>query len=210
MRILVPAALATFILLALGGAPAHALCIGIDTDGDMVCDDVDNCPADPNSDQSDVDGDTIGDVCDAVDGVMLQPKVALRTVTLAVRGQAKAYVQTAPPVTAFEVPTSVAAVIHDGGTNALQVTWSAAECLVVRGSTRCRTTDRSALLVMKPVRSVAGLFRMRVRTKQSITATSFPGPGTVELTLGDVTYQGVATLCSIKATGLSCRWDPDA
>ena len=210
MRILVPAALATFILLALGGAPAHALCIGIDTDGDMVCDDVDNCPADPNPDQSDVDGDTIGDVCDPVDGVMLQPKVSLRVVTLAIRGQAKAYVQTAPPVTTFEVTTSVAATIHDGGTTSLSATWPASECLVVRGSTRCRSTDRSSILVMKPVRSVAGLFRMRVRTKQSVTGTSFPDPGTVELTLGDVTYQGVATLCSIRANGLTCRWDPDA
>jgi hypothetical protein len=208
MRFVVRAALALLVLSVLGASPARALCVGIDTDGDMVCDDVDNCPADPNADQSDVDGDAIGDVCDPVDGVMLQPKVSLRVVTLAVRGQAKAYVQTAPPATTFDVPASVAVTIHDGGTNALPVMWSAAECLVVRGSTRCRTTDRSALLVMKPVRSVAGLFRMRVRTKQLVTATSFPGPGTVELTLGDVTYQGVATLCSIKATGLSCRWDP--
>ena len=38
-------------------------------DGDGICGDVDNCPADANPDQSDMDGDGVGDVCDSdVDG----------------------------------------------------------------------------------------------------------------------------------------------
>jgi hypothetical protein len=36
----------------------------IDSDGDGVCDSVDNCPAKPNPDQKDTDGDGVGDVCD--------------------------------------------------------------------------------------------------------------------------------------------------
>ena len=35
-----------------------------DTDSDTVLDYLDNCPNDANTDQSDIDGDTIGDVCD--------------------------------------------------------------------------------------------------------------------------------------------------
>ncbi|MBU0482328.1 MAG: thrombospondin type 3 repeat-containing protein, partial [Proteobacteria bacterium] len=35
-----------------------------DRDGDTVCGDVDNCPALPNLDQADFDGDSYGDVCD--------------------------------------------------------------------------------------------------------------------------------------------------
>lgn len=35
-----------------------------DTDGDGICDNVDNCPAKANADQADRDGDKIGDACD--------------------------------------------------------------------------------------------------------------------------------------------------
>jgi len=37
----------------------------VDIDGDGILDEVDNCPSTANADQSDVDGDTVGDVCDA-------------------------------------------------------------------------------------------------------------------------------------------------
>jgi hypothetical protein len=38
---------------------------GLDCDGDGVPNDLDNCPADANSDQADGDGDGVGDACDA-------------------------------------------------------------------------------------------------------------------------------------------------
>ncbi len=47
--------------------PACATCAGAggDSDGDEICDPVDNCPTDPNGAQTDGDGDGVGDVCDA-------------------------------------------------------------------------------------------------------------------------------------------------
>jgi hypothetical protein len=48
---------------------------GGDTDGDGVCDDVDNCPDVANPDQSDADGDGIGDVCDSdITAIDVKPK----------------------------------------------------------------------------------------------------------------------------------------
>jgi hypothetical protein len=201
--------LAALLALVLGAGSAAAVCVGVDTDADGVCDDVDNCPADANADQSDVDFDATGDVCDPVDGEMAEPKVSLRLLTVSIRGQAKGYVQTTPPLETFVVADTVSVTIRDGGSTVLTTTWPAEECTLVRTTTRCRSDDRSALLVMKRVASVAGLYRMRVRTKQSQIATQFPGPGTVALTTGDLTYLGAPTLCSVQARALTCRWDPN-
>ena len=53
--------------------PDPCAALGGDTDGDGVCDAVDNCPAVANPDQADMDGDGIGDACDIVQN---QPPVA--------------------------------------------------------------------------------------------------------------------------------------
>ena len=47
-----------------GGGPDPCAAQGGDTDGDGICDDVDNCPLVSNANQADADGDGIGDVCD--------------------------------------------------------------------------------------------------------------------------------------------------
>lgn len=44
-----------------------------DADADGVPDDSDNCPTTPNANQSDVDGDSIGDVCDPRDDRVIEP-----------------------------------------------------------------------------------------------------------------------------------------
>ncbi|MBI3155299.1 MAG: thrombospondin type 3 repeat-containing protein [Burkholderiales bacterium] len=53
--------LQSYALLVLQRATGGAC---VDSDGDGVCDDVDNCPSRPNADQADSDGDGVGDVCD--------------------------------------------------------------------------------------------------------------------------------------------------
>ena len=40
---------------------------GADTDGDGIADGADNCPLIANSDQANLDGDSVGDACDTDD-----------------------------------------------------------------------------------------------------------------------------------------------
>ncbi|GAB6093958.1 hypothetical protein JCM14469_02100 [Desulfatiferula olefinivorans] len=52
----------------------------VDTDGDTIRDGADNCPLIPNTDQADLDGDGVGDVCDPDrdgDGVLNDDETAL-------------------------------------------------------------------------------------------------------------------------------------
>ncbi len=49
------------------GLPQALITVLIDTDGDTILDHLDNCPFDANLDQADLDGDLIGDACDADD-----------------------------------------------------------------------------------------------------------------------------------------------
>ena len=63
-----PGRLGLLLLLGLG-TPACTLGTSfdrdtIDSDGDEVADPIDNCPATPNPEQEDLDGDRLGDACD--------------------------------------------------------------------------------------------------------------------------------------------------
>jgi hypothetical protein len=197
------------LVLLLGrAAPLRADCIGIDTDGDGICDVNDNCPADANADQIDTDADSIGDVCDPVDGEIVQPKVSMRLATAALRGQAQGYIQTTPAVTQIDLSAGLSVSLRNGGSLTMTAAWAAADCLSIRGAARCTTVDRASRLVLKPTTKIPGLYRLHVRLKQLLDVTSFPGPATVDLTMGDVTYEGVATLCSVQAQALTCRFPP--
>ena len=50
----------------------------LDADGDGVCDNIDNCPLVPNPDQSDIDHDNTGDICDDSDVPNVTLKAKLR------------------------------------------------------------------------------------------------------------------------------------
>jgi hypothetical protein len=75
------------LVLAMSAGPARASCpSGPDTDGDGVCDAVDNCVAVPNADQADTYGASssspagaFGDACEAIDAELNLTKVKIRS-----------------------------------------------------------------------------------------------------------------------------------
>ncbi len=63
--------------------PAMGMCQEADADGDAIADAMDNCPDQANTDQSDMDHDGIGDVCDTkADFVVIRFKVGNRCLIL--------------------------------------------------------------------------------------------------------------------------------
>src|SRR5262245_192229 len=69
------------LMVVLAGAPAFAC--PEDTDGDGVCDAIDNCPAVANANQADLDGDLLGDACDDTDAAITVTGLQLKADTSA-------------------------------------------------------------------------------------------------------------------------------
>jgi hypothetical protein len=53
-------------VLVISAAPVDE--VEADADGDGIADDEDNCPTEPNRNQSDADTDGVGDTCDTCPG----------------------------------------------------------------------------------------------------------------------------------------------
>src|SRR6516164_1885303 len=150
------------VTLALGwgvrGTNAFAVCLGTDTDGDGVCDDVDNCPIVANPDQGDLDADGIGDACDPNDAELNVTKLELardaspNNDSSLYRAEGDFF--TSPPIDTLTAVAGLAVHVADAlGTQSTQ-TWSAAECAKsVPGKILCVSTDKNAKLSAKAIKA---------------------------------------------------------
>lgn len=96
-----------YVLLVSGTEALYSLrLVTADTDQDRVVDPADNCPADPNPDQADLDADGIGDDCDEVNTVDIdvKPGVFPNSIKLSARGTIPVAILSRP---SFDAPSRV-------------------------------------------------------------------------------------------------------
>ncbi len=182
---------------------------GTDGDGDGVIDCADNCPNDPNPDQSDIDGDGIGDVCDPDDGPLVVNKVILKATTsggATGRSVVIGSFITNPPSDVFDASGGLRLRIRDSLEGDV-----AAEALVCQvsasGKIRCDSTNPHIKFRLKAFPKSPQAYKFAVRMQKLSVLGPFDGPATITLTeiAGSKDRVGTIEDCGATRVGLRCR-----
>jgi hypothetical protein len=187
---------------------------GPDGDGDGVCDASDNCPADANAGQADLDGDSTGDVCDADDGPLNPIKIAFKLNT----GPSpidNSFVKTKGDFVTlvsgdvFDASAPITLWISDGksppGSPTIRShTFLPSACLSTTRKVKCVDGDYRLSFVTSPRRP--GVWKFKAQFKQQNLTGPLQGPATAILTYGPATDRvGDVPDCKGTFTSMSCR-----
>jgi hypothetical protein len=186
-----------------------------DPDGDGVCSASDNCPADANPGQEDVDEDAIGDVCDPADSSLALAQVKIRKTTNVSKPNGKVKVKgiilTDPgDGDVFSAAQGLTLRVQDAATTDVTRVWTAAECTTSpSGKVTCRTVDRLAKLSARPVKSAPTQLKFSSSVKGLVIAGPFTGPTSAVLSQGapvsGLDRTGAVIICTTTAIQISCK-----
>lgn len=146
----------------------------IDSDGDGVVDALDNCPADANADQSDVDDDGHGDACDPLDNrtaLVLSVARLRASHDTAASGKltVRAFLNDNDSAGRFEasaLSTGVLVAVRDAS-GFFNVTWTFPPCQrIADGRISCRSADRNRRATFQPSGQGPFLYRVRISAKR--------------------------------------------
>ena len=174
-----------------------------DTDGDGVCDAVDNCPLLANPTQQDTNLNAIGDACELhVTRAKLRRKSTGPGDKSAMRADAFLVVG---------APLDLSAGVEFRVTDALTVDqtrgFGPGECVSLSTKTLCRGAEGGRSAVFKPLYSTPNVLRFSFVFKRLGLVGAFNGPITITMTnlaTGEE-WTGAITDCLINLTGIRCR-----
>ena len=189
--------------LANGGACCTTACTLVDPDGDGVCSEHDNCPNEANADQSDLDDNGIGDVCDV-------GPIALGKVRMPARhGVTTAVVVTGTFMGSLAVPGAFHVLPAAGAVDvdvAALPSWAAKVCVSTATRIRCKSPDRKLALVLGIRPALPRLVRVALTLRDPPGLLAPGGPVAVTLEAPAGARFGSLTNCVSNASGtLRCR-----
>lgn len=210
---LLGALLAAPLLLAWvpGVAPATALACPADDDGDGVCNDLDNCPADPNADQADFDGDLAGDVCDPRDAELNPTRLTLKRDTSTNNDsssiKAKGDFLLSPPVDVLGAAAGIAVRVRDTMTTDHVQTWAPGDCVEQPAPTKivCLSPDRTAKITLRAIKATPTVVKFVLTLKRVGLAGPFDAPVDMTISNGAFDRFGPIGDCRLSDKTLVCR-----
>jgi hypothetical protein len=182
-----------------------------DPDGDGICSATDNCPADANPGQEDLDEDGAGDVCDASDSILTLAKVKIRRTTNVSKPNGKVTVKgTMGDGDVFSTAQNLTLGVQDSSTTSVSRGWTAAECITSpTGKVTCKSTDRLAKLTARPVKNAPGQLKFSASAKGLTIAGPFSGPTFALVSQGNpltgIDRTGSVGTCTTTANQISCK-----
>ncbi len=185
---------------------------GADGDGDGVIDCDDNCPVTPNPDQSDIDGDGLGDVCDPNDGPQKIIRATLKgdsnpvtdTGKLVAKGDFVALL----PVEQLTHLQGIGFRVSDTRETDTTYFWPPSECAFTpnNGRIKCKSADKRYRADLKPVPKQPSAVRWKFKMIKQGALAPFRDPITVTLTYGPgIDRVGIIVDCAIKTNGIVCK-----
>lgn len=195
-------------LLVLGGLTAVHACPA-DDDGDGVCNALDNCPALANADQSDLDGDTAGDVCDDADVELNTTKLTLKrdasstNDSSSIKGKGDFF--TSPPVDTLTAAAGIALRVRDSLHTDVTYAFTPAECREGNGKILCISTDKTLKLTIRALKPTPQVHKFVFTMKRVGLPGPFNWPVTVTMTNGAIDRAGDVIDCRVTNTALVCR-----
>ena len=199
-------------LALLGPRPHAAWACPQDSDGDGVCDAQDNCPGVSNPDQSDLDGDGLGDACDPADTDLNVTKLRLKHGAVQAPGDASGYDMkgdflTTPPADVVGAASGLSLHVVDSLQTDVTYSWPSNACATSpAGKIICISADRAAkITVVKLKAPQVYRFVLRVKHIGLPDAWAFAPAVSVTLTYGVIDRLGTISDCHANNAGLVCR-----
>ena len=185
---------------------------GGDLDGDIVCDHDDNCPAIANPNQSDLDGDGIGNICDPVDAKVELGQATLRRSSDPVQPNGRIALKGTFSMSPGEGPLSDAGGISIRVTDALGLdytaTWTAGSCVDSGSMIRCRSGSGWLRGTFWPLPIGPGQYAFSITLQRLDMRGMLQGPVTLDIMHGDsIDRVGTLDTCnrSTPAVRVRCK-----